>query len=227
MFFLFRLTPKLVLGLGVMIAGLLITADQLGLFDAQPVYDYWPVLIIAVGSTKIASRQTSDKIFALIWVSIGAWLLAWNLDYVDHSPVEMFWPLVLIIFGLSLIFGALRQKRSVPDKDSNAIIVAVMSSVDRQNSSQDFAGGDVTIFMGGGELDLRQAEISGGDAVVQIFAMWGGYTFRVPPDWDVKLDVLPLLGGVTDLRSHHERRENAPRLTLEGVVIMGGVELKN
>jgi predicted membrane protein len=103
----------------------------------------------------------------------------------------------------------------------------VMGGIDRQNSSLDFSGGDVTVFMGGGELDLRQAQVAGGDAVVQIFAMWGGYTFKVPSDWDVTVDVLPLLGGVSDLRSHHEHREGAPRFTLKGVVIMGGIELKN
>ena len=132
-----------------------------------------------------------------------------------------------LAFGLTLVFRALRPKRAASDTDSNANIVAVMSSVDRQNSSRNFSGADVTIFMGGGELDLRQAEVAGGDAVVEIFAMWGGYAFRVPPDWDVTLDVLPLLGGVTDLRSHHERRDGAPRLTLKGAVIMGGIELKN
>jgi hypothetical protein len=223
----FRLTPRLVLGLGVLLAGVLLTADQFELLDAQVFYDYWPILIIAVGATRIGSSKTSDRIFAFFWIALGSWLLAWNLDYLDLNPMEIFWPLVLILFGLTLVFGALRRQRSATDAESSVNVIAVMGGVDRQNSSLDFSGGDVTVFMGGGELDLRQAQIAGGDAVVQIFALWGGYTFRVPPDWTVSLDVLPLLGGVSDLRTQHERRQDAPNLTLKGVVIMGALELKN
>jgi hypothetical protein len=238
----FRLTPRLVLGLGVLLAGVLLTADQLGFVEADLFYDYWPLLIMAVGATKLggSKRQkrqgvvavqmipvTSDRVFALFWIAIGAWVLAWNLGYLDLNPLEVFWPLVLIIFGLTLVFGARRSQRSSTDADSRANIVAVMGGVDRQNSSRDFSGGDVTVFMGGGELDLRQTEVAGAEAVVQIFAMWGGYAFRVPSDWEVSLDVLPLLGGVSDLRTRHEHRDGAPRLTLKGVVIMGGIEIKN
>lgn len=223
----FRLTPRLVLGLGVLLAGILLTVDQLELYDAQLLFDYWPVLIMAVGATRIASSKTSDRIFAFFWIAVGAWLLAWNLGYLDLNPLELFWPLVLILFGLTLVFRATRRPSTASDADSRTNIIAVMSGIDRQNSSLDFSGGDVTVFMGGGELDLRQAQVASGEAVIQIFAMWGGYGFRVPPDWNVVLEIVPLLGGVTDLRTQHERREGAPTLTLKGVVIMGGIELKS
>lgn len=223
----FRITPRLVLGLGVVLIGLILTADTLGLYDAAILFDYWPLILVAVGATKLGGANFSDKVFAGCWIVIGLWLLAWNLDYLDLNPVEIFWPAVLILFGLTLIFGALRRTRHSPTSDSRVNVVAVMGGVERTSSSADFLGGDVTVFMGGGELDLRQAAMREDDAVVQVFALWGGYDFKVPPDWNVSLEVLPLLAGVEDKRTQHERRDDAPTLVIKGVVIMGGIGVTN
>ena len=101
-----------------------------------------------------------------------------------------------------------------------------MGGAQRQNSSQSFAGGDITAFMGGGLLDLRQARLAEGEVELRVFAMWGGYELRVPPDWDLTIDVLPLLGAVEDKRTLSETGDGSQRLVLRGVVIMGGMEIK-
>lgn len=223
-----RITPRLVLGLGVLAIGLLFTADSLGLLDADLLFDYWPVLLIAVGATKLGGRTTSDRLFAVFWIALGLWLLTWNLGYVDLDPFELFWPLVIILFGLFLIFGAERRRRTAGSgRDSLVNIVALMGGVERQNSSRSFRGGDVTAFMGGGRLDLRQAELAERETEIRFFVMWGGYELRVPPDWEVSLEVLPLLGAAEDKRTRQEKIEGAPRLVLKGVVIMGAVEVKS
>ena len=221
-----KVTPRLILGLGVLAIGLLFTADSLGMADAGIVFDYWPVLLIAVGATRVGGRTTPDKVFAGFWIGAGIWLLAWNLEYIDLNPVEFFWPFVLILFGLTMISGALRRRSAPAGGDSMVNIIAVMSGVERQHGSQDFEGGNVTAFMGGGRLDLRQARLASDEVELQFFCMWGGYELRVPPDWEISMEVLPLLGAVEDKRTHQERRDGAPRLVLKGVVIMGGIEVK-
>ena len=223
----FRITPRLVLGLGVVLVGLILTADTLGLSDADVLFEYWPLVLVAVGATKLGGANFSDKVFAGFWIAIGLWLLAWNLDFLTLSPFEIFWPAVLILLGLTLIFGALRRTRPSPASDARINVVAVMGGVERTHSSTDFLGGDVTVFMGGGELDLRQAQIQDDSAVIQIFALWGGYDIKVPPDWNVSLEVLPLLAGVDDKRTQHERRDGAPTLIIRGVIIMGGMDVNN
>ena len=102
-----------------------------------------------------------------------------------------------------------------------------MGGVDRQNNSQQFEGGEITAFMGGGRLDLTHARLDEAGAEIQIFAMWGGYEIQVPPDWEVRTDVLPLLGAVEDKRTLQDKREDSQVLVLKGVVIMGGVEVKS
>lgn len=235
----FRLTPRLVFGLGVLLIGLLLTAESFDLLDADLVWDYWPLLIVAIGATKLGGRSTSDKLFAFIWIGIGLWILAWNLGYLDINPLEFFWPLVLIIFGLNLIFGGsglvigpirLGKERASRTADGDSIVnmVAVLSGVQRRVSSANFEGGEITAFMGGGELDLSEARIApGGEAVLNVFVMWGGFEMKVPADWDLSIEVLPLLGGIDDARKKIERTPDSPRLVLQGVALMGGVEVRN
>ena len=221
------ITPRLVLGLGVLTIGLLFTADSLGLLEADLVFDYWPVILIAVGATRLWGGGRTDLVFAGFWIAIGLWLLTWNLGYIDFNPFEFFWPLVIILFGLFLIFGAQRRRATGSASDEAVSIVAVMGGIERQNSSPNFQGGDITALMGGGALDLRQAELADGEAELRFFVMWGGYDLRVPPDWEVDVEVLPLLGAAEDKRTHQERSEAPQRLVLKGVVIMGAIEIKS
>jgi predicted membrane protein len=79
--------------------------------------------------------------------------------------------------------------------------------------------------MGGCELDLRHAAIDG-EAVIEIFALWGGIEIRVPEDWTVVSRVTPLLGGVDDT-TRPPQSASRHRLVVRGFVVMAGVEIKN
>jgi hypothetical protein len=79
--------------------------------------------------------------------------------------------------------------------------------------------------MGGCEIDLRNAGIDG-DATIDVFAMWGGIEIRVPETWTVVGRVTPLLGGFEDSTRALPGAGNQ-RLIVRGLVIMGGIEIKN
>ena len=56
-----------------------------------------------------------------------------------------------------------------------------MGGVIRRSNSQTFEGADLTAVMGGCEIDLRQASMApGGEAVIDVFAFWGGIDVKVP-----------------------------------------------
>jgi hypothetical protein len=103
--------------------------------------------------------------------------------------------------------------------------LAILGAVTRGNNSQAFRGGNLVAIMGGCEIDLRNAAIDG-DAVLDVFAMWGGIEIRVPSDWTVSSQVVPLMGGVED-KTRPPRGAAIHRLTLRGVAFMGGIEIKN
>jgi hypothetical protein len=72
---------------------------------------------------------------------------------------------------------------------------------------------------------LRQASITDGDAVINVFAMCGGISVKVPPDWTVILQGTPILGGFDErtIAPH----DSAKRLVIKGYAIMGGLEVRN
>jgi predicted membrane protein len=115
-----------------------------------------------------------------------------------------------------------------PSTSSNSVLSAsaILGGSKRRNNSQDFRGGDVTAIMGGCELDLRTAGITPPhEAVLEVFAMWGGIILKVPTDWTVISSVDPILGGFDDKTL--TPREDSKRLVVRGTVLMGGIEVRN
>jgi hypothetical protein len=56
--------------------------------------------------------------------------------------------------------------------------------------------------------------------------MWGGIEILVPPEWSVVSMGTPILGAFED-KTRPPQQAGGPRLVVKGVVIMGGVEIKN
>jgi predicted membrane protein len=103
-----------------------------------------------------------------------------------------------------------------------------MGGVVRRSNSQTFEGADLTAVMGGCEIDLRQASmVAGGEAVIDVFAFWGGIDIKVPEDWTVIVRAIPLMGGVEDKTRVPPAATTSKRLVIRGIVVMGGVVVKN
>jgi hypothetical protein len=140
-----------------------------------------------------------------------------------------YWPLMLVAVGGRIVWQTLSVdtpgERGV-DTGSRVSAVAVMGGFDRKITSKEFQGGEITAFMGGGKLDLREAAPAGGQAVVTVFALMGGFEIIVPETWSLSLEVMPFMGGIED-KTTNSANPSAPRLVLRGFVMMGGVDIKN
>jgi predicted membrane protein len=116
-------------------------------------------------------------------------------------------------------------------------VLAVMGSTRHQYAvdAQPFTGADATAVMGSCSLDLSRARMSAGqEAVVDIFAMMGSVTIRVPREWTIDTRAIPVMGGLRDSRSMARRPDEAsaapgepPRLVLRGVVMMGSLIIRS
>jgi predicted membrane protein len=224
----FRFTPQLFVGLIVILLGVLMTLDNLQVLEAQRYLRFWPAGLIALGLVKVwNSRDGMGGAFGgFIFVVIGTWLLLEQTALVRVSFWDM-WPALLVFFGLFLVWQGLSGPRRRPVGDSNAFVnaTAVLGGVARGNNSTGFRGGELTAVMGGCEIDLRHASIDG-EAVVDVFALWGGIEIRVPPDWTVVSKITPILGGVDD-KTRPPQGALRHCLVLRGFVVMAGVEIKN
>lgn len=221
--------PQVVLGLGIILFGALWTLDNLELVDAHHFADYWPLLLVLFGATRLTFGRAHDLGVAAIWIGLGIWFLAFNLGYVYHSPWNFFWPLVLIVLGINLALGALwRESRQSSPADSVDFLdgFAILGSLRRRSNSQALVGGNLTAIMGGCHIDLRDAKIQNGPAVLRVLACWGGVSISVPEGWVINSRVVPILGGYHD-HTAPSTDPDPPQLEMRGLVLMGGVEVNN
>ncbi len=103
--------------------------------------------------------------------------------------------------------------------------MALLGGFERRCNSQDFQGGEITSVMGGCKIDLREAAIRGDQAVMNVFILMGGLDLMIPEGWTVVSKVVPIMGGLRD-RTQPPKAESK-RLVIEGVLMMGGIEIKN
>ena len=222
-----RITPRLIVGLGILTLGLLWTLDNLDLIEADRITDWWPIIIVFAGLARFANPQMHRLGSGLI-VLFGALLLLDSIDLIDVDFGDLF-PLVIVLVGGKIVWDAMSRRTPPPvgsSSDDAVQAFAVMAGLKRQNTSSEFRGASLNAIMGGVELDLRGARIAEGqEAVIDAFAFWGGVEIRIPETWRVRDNVLPMLGGVDD--KTHPTGNTGPVLHLRGTAIMGGIEVKN
>jgi cell wall-active antibiotic response 4TMS protein YvqF len=222
-----RVTGQLIAGLVLAGLGVLFTLDNLDLIRVGDVLRYWPALLILVGTSQILqARSTAGMVGGSIWILFGGLLLGERLNLV--SNILGFWPLFLVGIGGYIIWQSF-NRRDTPRGDGSDRIsaVAVLGGVDRRVASRNFLGGDVTAFMGGGKVDLREATLAPGtEALLDVTAIMGGFEIKVPETWDVLVEIVPFMGGYED-KTRHPADPSAPRLRVRGFVMMGGVEVRN
>jgi hypothetical protein len=223
-------TPRLVLGFGILVFGVLLLLDNLDLIEAGRMIKYlFPSVLLGVGASVLSRRNP----WGWLWLAAGGWTLLGALDVVELDFWELFFPLALVAAGFVLVRRSVLGPNLAPattaaDRESQTHAFAFMSGNVRKSGSEAYRGGDVMAFMGGVELDLRQAKSAPEGAVIDAFAMWGGLEIRVPEGWRVVSEVVPLLGGFEDkTRPAAEPEAVTGRLLVRGVVIMGGIEVKN
>ena len=221
----FRNSSHLWFGIIAIIAGVLFTLDNLDVLDARMFFRLWPTLFILAGLNLLFNSQRR-RFTGSVFLILGLLLLLDNLDYIDFDASDLL-PLLLVLLGVRVTQRHRSRDEPVPsDADSTITAAGVLSGVERTCSSQDFKGGQLTAFMGGCEIDLREASIASGPAVIDIFVMWGGVELKVPEDWRVTTETQPILGGVVD-RTRAPKGGSEKSLILKGSAIMGGVEVRN
>lgn len=224
----FRITPRLIIGLGILTLGVLWTLDNIDILESDPYTRWWPVILIAIGLVQFLNRRASRG-GPVVLTIVGVVLLLNQLELTDVNGSDLI-PLAIALLGAKLIWEALGRRRraadAVSDPDSTVHAFALMAGVRHQNISHQFHGGDANAIMGGVELDLRQAQVASGEApIIDAFAFWGGVEIEVPPNWRVVSNVLPLMGAFEDNTKHNG--EPGPTVTIRGTAIMGAIEVKN
>lgn len=218
------ITPGVVVGLFVVGLGLVLFLEQLGR-DTGSLLRWWPVVLIVLGAVKVTERP--GRGFGVALLAGGTALLLDSLDVIEISDWWFLWPLAVIAVGALLVWRALRTPwaaRAGADDGGTFRALAVLGGLERRISSRAFRGGEATAVLGSCEIDLRRAAIAGEEAVIEVFALLGGVKLTVPDGWEVEVRGTPLLGAFED-RTRPPAGAPAPRLIVQGVVVLAGVEV--
>ena len=219
-------TPQLVLGLGAMALGLVLVLENFGLLQARRIVRYWPLLLIGMGLYRLYnSVRSRTRPAGHLLLLLGVFLLLGNLGFITPAQaLGMF----LLIGGAVLALRSPRREHGeiVPlalEGGRDLDLFAFMSYITRSVSDV-FRGGQTSAIMGACEIDLRGAHIEG-QAVINVFAFWGGVEIRVPSDWMVEGRGLAVLGAFEDKSRRPD--DSRQKLIVTGLVIMGALEVKN
>jgi predicted membrane protein len=102
----------------------------------------------------------------------------------------------------------------------------VFGAIHKNILSKNFKGGDITIFMGGAEINLSQADIQG-TAAIDITQIMGGTKIIVPPNWEVRSQLTSVFGNIEDKRQNISSTNPEKVLIIDGSSVFGGIEIRN
>lgn len=218
--------PSAVGGAILLAVGAILLLDRLGIVYARDIFQFWPMLLVALGLASLTRTATlTGRLWSGMLFAAGLLLQAANLGYV-HVRGELFWPFALIAVGVLLLGRALESKEVNADADASAPAgdsrpwwadyieektsgantrfrsSVVFSSREQRVTAPDFERAKIEAVFGSYELDLRDAGLAGDEARVVADAVFGSVEIFVPEDWEVDLRGEGVFGSVSDETRH-------------------------
>jgi predicted membrane protein len=210
-------------GLVLVVIGLAFLLRNLHMLPLPSVFFSWKALLIVIGIVGISMGRREGFIPLMIG---GLFIFIYDILGLHYFGFRDFWPLVLVFVGIALL---MRHRRSPNTESKSGEIdgMAFFSGVENQITSSEFEGGKVTAICGGIDIDLRPAELSGNNNVIDLFILFGGAEFKVPADWTVNMSELTVLFGAFEDKRPTKSTNSDPNkvLYIKGMILFGGGEI--
>jgi predicted membrane protein len=224
---------RIVLGVILLIFGFLLLGREFHFipFPLREVIFSWQVILMALGVIFLFSR--SNKSLGIVLLLIGAVFLMLDRFHFAWGIHNLFWPVLLLGLGLLFLLRS-GESRHFHHNMADGVLpddylddVSIFGGGNKLITSQQFRGGKVTSIFGGSKIDMRQAKMAPGTHTLDVVAIFGGSKLIVPRDWEVKTEVVSILGGFSDKRlpDPHIVHEPGKLLQIKGVAILGGGEI--
>nr|WP_217601583.1 LiaF domain-containing protein [Chitinophaga sp. GbtcB8] len=215
----------------------------------------WKVLLILLGLVVAIKHKFRGGPWFIMMLIGGIFLseeiIHWDFDFPRYG-----WPLVLVVIGVYMLtkrpshnhpqrylqegdrkqwredrrrWNAGSYQETVVGQNSEDFLnaLAVFGGDNRIVLSKNFQGGDITSIFGGSEVNLTQADFTG-TVVIDATAIFGGVEMIVPSNWDVKIEVNTIFGGVEDKRAIELLAPNPDKkLLIKGICVFGGIDIKS
>ena len=218
----------------LILLGIVILLDLLGIIDFDPFFNGWWTLFIIV-PCLIGLVTARDKIGNLFGLLIGIGLFLSVNDYISFDLfVKLIIPAAIIVIGLRMIFGSLaigksaRGRKRAEERRRKAggevpEYCATFSALAPNLDGQSFYGAELTAVFGSVRCDLRNA-IFTEDVVITVSPIFGGIEILLPETVNVSTSVTAVFGGASCERK--DDAEHELTVYVSGTAVFGGVNIK-
>jgi hypothetical protein len=143
--------------------------------------------------------------------------------------------IAVVLLGVLMLAKWPGRRGFASDGGDHPRLAGILGSAQRFPETDAFTGAEMTALMGSCALDLRRARmLPGTEATIDIFAMMGSVTIRVPDGWRIDTHAVPVMGSIRNDRWPAPTHDvatpvtpEAPRLLLRGLVMMGSIFIKS
>jgi hypothetical protein len=103
--------------------------------------------------------------------------------------------------------------------------VAIMGGASRRGPFRAVRSFSAIAVMGGDNIDLREAQIDGGELTIRVFSVMGVVNIYVPDTMEVELGGFSVLGANSEKGGHRRRQAKAPVIRIRGINLIGGTNV--
>ena len=217
-------------GIILVIIGVIIGLNTIGITDIDIFFDGWWTLVIIV-PCFIGLFTNKDKTGNIIGLLVGVILLLGMQNIIDFNLIwKLLLPSIIVIIGLSLIFkntfnskinSEIKKLNSKDTKDNEYWATFSGQRIDIPN--EEFKGATLNSVFGSITCDLREAKIKE-DVVINASSVFGGIDIIVPDDVNIKIKSNSIFGGVNNKKKNNEDKKYT--IYVNASCLFGGVDIK-
>ncbi len=225
---------NMIWGLVFIVAGVGLAGNIFFDWNFEIFFDGWWTLFIII-PCLISIIRSGISVGSVGGVIIGVMILISYHVELSVSLWDLMVPAILIIVGLGFIFqGAFRKSINVNHsgdtegqsgstsygkRDYSAVFAG-----NKVRVTDEFIGSSLNAVFGGITFDLRDAIINS-DVEIAATAVFGGIDIYVPNGVSVKVNNMPVFGGVSN-KTMQTTDPNAYTIYLNSTTMFGGIDIK-
>lgn len=219
---------NLIWGFVLIVIGLIIGLNSLGITNISLFFDGWWTLIIIIPSLIDIVKEPT-KVGNYLWLALGIILLLCAREILNFEIVgKLLFPAILVGIGLSLLLkdkiGAkLKEKIKTLNQDGLEEYYATFSGQEINPKGEEFKGASLNAIFGGIDLNLADVQIQK-DTLINVTSVFGGVDIIVPSNVNVKVQSTSIFGGVDNKVKKYN--ENLPTIYIKAFCLFGGADIK-
>ncbi|MFN8437276.1 MAG: DUF5668 domain-containing protein [Cytophagales bacterium] len=235
-------------GIILLIFGLVFFLRNLGIisFEIPPHLLSWKLIFVLFSINFLFHK----KFIASVLMALLAFAF-YAPEILGHEIWEYkkkLWPLIPIFFGAIFLTKFFKKKSrfnlekstKINDSDTSFTkdssnsensdyleIEYILSGGNKKINSYNFKGGKISAILSGLEIDLTNCTLENNKATLDINTVMGGVSLFIPREWNVKIDIVPVMGGIDDHIRETPQAYVDPgtELLIKGSLVMGGIEI--